>query len=216
MNEGAFVMDKMDIITNMKNSTLFRALEDEVIFHLAENAVSYIFEKGERVVLNDGISLICSGSFGAYSSETNKSRLLNKLSRSDCFGFASLYCAECNSITQIKATAKGEIVFFPRTEIEYAAGADGSFALAIIKILSEKIRFLSSKIDSYLSVSADEKLYKYLKKCDTDECGFIVLSEKMTVVADRLGIGRASLYRAFASLEENEKISKQDNRYKLL
>lgn len=207
-------MEKQEIIKNIHACALFADLDDILLGRLAHNATLLSFVKGERLPQMNGISIISSGKCGVYSLQDDKKRLLNILNTTDCFGFASMYSESDKHSTEIIAKSKAEIIFLPTPIIEETAEKEGRFALKIIRLLSEKIRFLNARIYSYLSTSVQDRVMKYLHECNVDEEGYVIIEEKMTSVSDRLGIGRASLYRVLSSLEKSGSIVRDKNRIK--
>ncbi len=207
-------MEKNEIKENICRCKLFADLGEKPIGRLSDNASVLKIAKDDRVPQMNGISLIASGKCGVYSLQDDKKRLLNILAATDCFGFASMY-TECDRhSTEIIAKSNAEIIFLPTQVIEETVQEDGRFGLKIIKLLSGKIRFLNARIYSYLSPSVQDRVMKYLRECNVDEEGYVIIEEKMTSVADRLGIGRASLYRVLSSLEESGSIVRDKDRIK--
>ena len=78
-----------------------------------------------------------------------------------------------------------------------------------IKLLAKKIGFLNKKISAYTAKTTDNKLYTYLLQLPRND-NKLVLSTDFSAIAKMLGIGRASLYRAFDKLEKDGLIIKKN------
>ncbi len=79
-------------------------------------------------------------------------------------------------------------------------------AIEYIKFLSDKIRFLNSKIDSYTTDGAKERLMKLINSKQRD--GQFTLNVSYSRLAQQLNVGRASLYRAMDELSEEGRIKR--------
>ena len=75
-----------------------------------------------------------------------------------------------------------------------------------VRFLSDRIRFLNSKIATFTADSAKSKLMRYLvsqAELQNNPEGNVVLPVSCQKLAESLNIGRASLYRAFEQLEND-------------
>ena len=75
------------------------------------------------------------------------------------------------------------------------------FAKAYVTLLSEKIIFLNKKISAYSEGDASEKVLRWILTMANGESE-LVLPCSVSKLAQMLGIGRASVYRAFDALQE--------------
>lgn len=209
-------MDNNDITSVIKKCSLFSGLDIGQIALLSSYSERRKYTRGQKVAQDNGISIVISGSLAVFSSENGKNNILNILLSGEPFGFASLYSVEGDALTVIKAREKSEVLFIPTKAIEEIAAADGGFGIKLIRILAEKVRFLNRKIDSFLSQGSEEKLMKYLLSCPRRENGSVIWEGNMSLVADKLGIARASLYRALSILSEHGIIEKNKKEIRIL
>ena len=68
---------------------------------------------------------------------------------------------------------------------------------------------MNLKIDAYTAKTAESKLYSYLLQLPREK-NKIVLKTDFSGIAKMIGIGRASLYRAFNKLENDGLIIKNN------
>lgn len=136
---------------------------------------------------------------------------MNTLHPGDSFGILALFSEQEGFPTRVYAKKPSEVLFFSKSEIESLIAASPALALNIIRFLSGRVDFLNGKISHFCAGSAEKKLAAYLLGEYHREGD--VLPFNHAAVARRLGIGRASLYRALDTLcdagilkNENKKI----------
>jgi CRP-like cAMP-binding protein len=91
------------------------------------------------------------------------------------------------------------------------------FAVNYIKFLSDRVAFLNRRIDSFTAPDAEKSLARFICLNATSESEYQheVGVKNYSEVAQRLNIGRASLYRAFEALEDEGLISKDGKTLKI-
>jgi CRP-like cAMP-binding protein len=133
----------------------------------------------------------------------------------ECIGLASL-CSDELPDTEVTFHGGAVILVIPRYLLEDLIIDDAALSCNIIAALAQKVRFLNAKIAGYTAVRSDEKLYLHLLSLPKDSEGWVEIGESMSSLARRLGIGRASLYRAIDTLIEEETIVRQGQKYRIL
>ena len=124
---------------------------------------------------------------------------LRSMQSGDVFGAAQLFSGDASYVTAVRAKGKTRVLFLPQDAAEALMLADPRAALGYIAFLSEKIRFLNRKIATVTAGSAAEKLAGYILQ-------YAGAGERFTPphsysrMAEALGLGRASLYRAMDEL----------------
>jgi CRP-like cAMP-binding protein len=134
--------------------------------------------------------------------------IINKLSRNDVYGAAALFDVPKHS-TFVEAVTECTVITMDKQFVVHAMQVSSTFALKYVEFLSKKISFLNQKINAFTAKSAENKLYNYLLQIPRTE-NTLSLSADMSTIAKMLGIGRATLYRAFEKLEKNGVITKSD------
>ena len=103
----------------------------------------------------------------------------------------------------------------PKETIEKAFFEYPDFAKAYVILLSEKIHFLNKKLSAFSEGEAAEKLLRWIKNFSNGENEFF-LPCSVSKLAGMLGIGRASVYRAFDTLSERDIIRKDGKKIVIL
>lgn len=127
-----------------------------------------------------------------------ESLLVSRLRAGELFGAAGLFGGGDAYPTTLTALTDCRLVLIPQEEVRRLVREDGAFAEGYVTYLSGRIRFLSSRLDTVSADSGEGKLARYLLSA-ADSDGRVTISA--TQLCQRLGVGRATLYRAFETLE---------------
>jgi len=130
---------------------------------------------------------------------TRDSLVISVLAPGDLFGAAALFNDRPDYATTLTACSPCRVVLFPQELLSRLMDADPRIRDNYIRYLSGRIRFLSSKIRALSADSTEGKLKQYLLTTVHPEQPR--LDCPASELARRLGISRASLYRAFDVLE---------------
>ena len=126
---------------------------------------------------------------------------LNAISEGGSFGALAVLTKEDEFPTRIVARRDTRIAFLDEKTVTELIESDSKIALNVIRFLADKITFLNNKIATFSSDSVVDKLATYLlieyRKCGAE----IDFNCKKT--AESISVGRASLYRAIAILEQD-------------
>ena len=131
----------------------------------------------------------------------------------DVFGAATLFSSLKHN-TKVYAETKTNVIFLEKEAICTLIENSSTVALNYINFLSEKISFLNRKVAAFTASSAEIKLAMYLYG-NMDENSCVVPETSMSSLADQLGFGRASLYRAIDSLSYSGVISYNGKQFKI-
>ena len=124
--------------------------------------------------------------------------LLRTLAAGDAFGAAMLFCAE-SAGTRVRAKGDARAVFLPRSAVEAVFAADPRAAVGYITFLSEKIAFLNARLATFTAENAEARLAGYILRASGSSDAFTP-GMPFSRLAELLGLGRASLYRALDAL----------------
>ncbi len=178
-------------------------------------------EKGETLMSEEsfsrGLALIIRGSAAVSKVGLDGKRsFINKLSAGDIFGMATLFYEKEKFPSEILAEGSLRLAVFPKETIEEAFSASPEFAKAYAVLLSEKIHFLNKKIADFSEGEAPEKLLRHLLSIAPKGQEEFELSCSLSHLAQVLGIGRASVYRAFDALIARGDIAKEGKKIVVL
>lgn len=115
------------------------------------------------------------------------------------FGAAALFHQRARYETTITALSTCTVAFFPEQQVISLLSGDRTLCANYIRYLSERIHFLSRKLESLTAPGPAEKLSRCLLESAGSE-GRLCCSA--TELSRRLDVSRASLYRAFQTLEK--------------
>ncbi len=161
------------------------------------------------------LGLILSGAVKAEKRSDNKRVPMRTIQAGEVFGAASLFGAGDGYVTVLTAKGATSVLFIPQECVRELVSKESTAAVNYICFLSDKIRFLNSRIDFYTALNAQEKLYEYLCKV-MDDSGYASLTVNRAQLAKQLDMGRASLYRAFDALISDGRICPCEKGYKIL
>lgn len=169
------------------------------------------FEAGELIYSPDtdkkSIGLIISGS-AAVTSVAGKEKVILKTHRAgNMFGVANLYADQPHP-SIISAAEKTEVLFIDGAAFCAFIENDQNAMRAYLAFLSKKIIYLNKEISTFTAGSAEKKLAFFL--CENQQDGRFEPSFSMSRLAEMLGVGRASLYRALDALEADGLIKRVD------
>lgn len=207
---------RKSILESLKNCPLFDGIS---LRELDEMTASYgkeeVIEKNEVIVSENnytrGLFIIIKGSASVTKHNGNSQILMSILKKGDIFGMATLFYEAESYLTEITALEKVTMIFFSKENVKKIFSLYPAVAENYITILSEKIHFLNKKISTYTKSETICKVASFILQHMNEDMTFSVLPYSITRVADALNVGRASVYRAFETLE-NDGIIKRDGK----
>lgn len=201
----------------MVDFLLHTALFAGCLFEAAEYALHSpgakraVYQKGDRVFYEQGgaLGVLLSGKVCVGGRRDRHKLVLNEMYPGVVFGFSSLFEGEKHFETDICACRKSEVLWLEEALIEELLGLERRVGRNIIALQAEKIRFLNEKVLSFSSSDNEKKLLLYLEALPASEEGRREVPLGMSALSARLSMGRASLYRAFDRLEEENMIRRE-------
>lgn len=213
--EWAF-LENNKIISILQKSALFSHAEFSHLesFVLRDDCQTIHLREAETLKNSTrALCVLLKGSAEVHSTDTEKTVILRLLKAGDVFGAAALFCQDPQPISTIVAVEPSEILLFTESAVRELIEQDRTVMNAYLKFLSDRVCFLNRKIACFTAGTALRRLALWLAAEEHDE---IILPASLSVFSDMLDIGRASLYRAFDSLEENGLIKKEGRRIRIL
>lgn len=123
---------------------------------------------------------------------------VSELEAGALFGAAALYSDAPEYATTITVRRTARCLLLEQDLVDRLLAEVPTVRENYLRYLTGRIRFLSGRLQSLAQAGAEGKLVQYLLA----NGGSGVLTCSATELASRLGISRASLYRAFATLED--------------
>ena len=146
--------------------------------------------------------------------QVNKGPLImSVLGPGELFGAAALFNDRPDYTTTLTARSPCALVLLPQELVEELMGRFPEVCRSYVAYLSERIRFLSGKIDALTAGSAERKVAQYLLSRLDGE--WAELDCSATGLAQRLGVSRASLYRALDALEARGAVRRAGKRFRI-
>ena len=194
---------------------IFKEMSEESIkeaLRLSEYTLGR-YKTNEKIFDSDNfkhsIAFILNGKVSVYKSNAKRKTLLSQLKTGNSFGAASLFGDTEKFPTSIYANSDCNIMFITQEKMSLLIRKFPQISINYICFLSDRIRFLNDKINSFAATSAEEKTAKFL--LDNSQEDKIKTQLNMTQISSLLGIGRASLYRILSCCESLGAIERKDS-----
>lgn len=133
---------------------------------------------------------------------------MNDLLSGDVFGVAALFGTDEDYPSTVIAESDCRILYIPQETVISWMKAVPTVAQNYVAFLSDRIRFLNRRLATLTAGQADGKLWKYLL-AHRDADGVVSVKEGMSELAERLDMGRSSLYRSLDALAQLGKIRRE-------
>ncbi len=189
-------------------------MESFLFRQLPEAALDFCLERGERENAGRGETLYTPGRFrrclglvlAGKVRVTRGELFVGVLGPGELFGAAALFTDREEYPSTLTALSECQVLFFPQQTVEELMERWPRAGANYVGYLSGRIQFLSDRLNSLAAGGAEDKVEQFLLRC-ADERGEVKLSA--TAMARALGIGRASVYRAFEALEARGRIVRE-------
>ena len=195
-------------MTVLKRCPLLHKSSDPLIRHILQSQGANLcrFAAGDIIyspqTFRRCLGIVLSGQLQV----TKESLTVSELSPGALFGAAALYSDAPEYATTITAKRASRCLMLDQDLVDRLLAEEPLIRENYLRYLTSRIRFLSSRLQSVAQAGAEGKLARYLL-ANHDENNSLTCSA--TDLAQRLGISRATLYRAFAILEEGELIRRK-------
>ena len=181
---------------------LFRGTEKGLLRQLAEEAERTEFSSGQVVYsprhFRRSLGVVLSGQLQV----TKGTLAVSALEPGDLFGAAALYSGEREFASTITAKGASRCLMLDQQLMDRLLAEHSQIRENYLHYLTGRIRFLSGRLQTLAQPGVEGKLVRYLLANGGSSC-------PATELCQRLGVSRASLYRAFASLEDSGLITRK-------
>lgn len=211
--------EKQRRLALLKGTAIFSHMSERTA-EVLTSLESVSFLAGETMIDGDdfssfrGLGILLSGKGSIYGKDSGNRVLMNRISRGDIFGAATVFFSEKEAVSTVTADTKCRVLFIERSLLENIMENDFAVASAYIAFLSERIYFLNRKIIAFTARNADAAFARYLLQ-NADENGRLSLVN-MSRIASTLDLGRTTLYRAAETLETEGAIQRDGKQILIL
>ena len=201
-------MEKADILAALCQAPLFAALtrpQAEGLLTAGGRVMALTAGARADIAPDTVLGVLLTGRAQILSADSERTVILRTLLPPDVFGAAALFCRTPAPLSRVEALADSEILLIPRGEIRALMAENPRFLDAYLAFLAGRVQFLNRKIRCFTAGTAERKLALWLAGEEHDT---VYLPTSLSALSDMLGIGRASLYRAFDKLTADGVIAK--------
>ncbi len=190
----------------LQKTFLFKELNNETLDEILSNHPPEVkdFKRGELVYSSTSntalVGFVLSGELEVRLERTTGKTILNSLLPSDSFGVLSVYSTE-EFPTKIFASRSSRVLFFSSDKIRHFVNNYSQISSNLIVFLAERISFLNKKVITFSGNSVEDRLAAYLL-CESQKHLSVFFPFNCQKTADEINAGRASVYRAIASLTD--------------
>lgn len=194
---------KEEALRILSRTELFREVPEDRLRRAAEDpdCLGECFAKGEVIYSPERFRRCLGVVLSGRARVTKGALVMSDLERGSLFGAAALFHGRDRYETTITALAPCLVAFFSEALVAGLLDDCPPFRRSYIAYLSERIHFLSRKVEGLIAPSVTGKLARWLL-----ETGHTEVSCPATELSRRLDVSRAALYRSFDELEEAEAI----------
>lgn len=208
---------KKSILTALGVCPLFKGINENDLAFIAEEYMSLSVSERNDVIFSENkytrsLVILIKGRASVTKHSGNSNILLSILSKGDIFGMATLFFEKDSYLTEITALEKVTMAVFSKENVKKLFAQYPEVSENYITLLSEKIHFLNRKISTYTKSETVQKVASFILQYANADKTRSELPYSITNVADALNVGRASVYRAFESLENDGVITRNGKR----
>ena len=182
---------------------LFRGVSEELLQALAELEGASLIRFDPGVVYSPrhfrrSLGVVLSGQLQV----TKGALAVSVLGPGDLFGAAALYSDEPEFASTVTAKGPSRCLMLDQPLVDRLLAEHSQIRENYLRYLTGRIRFLSGRLQALAQPGVEGKLARYLLANGGSSC-------PATELCQRLGVSRASLYRAFAALEDSGLITRK-------
>ncbi len=199
-----------ELLSILRKHPLFATLtSDDVVRYFSDGSAEIISFGAHEIAYSSSAERVRIGILlsGKARVETDAQALVKSLRIGELFGIANLYAEDEPFPTAIVTTSPAKILFLDGEAVKKLIENEPEILKNYLAFQSRKIVYLNRKITTLTAGSAEKKLAVFLLDYEQD-CIFTPPCP-MSRLAELLGMGRASLYRAIDALCDEGLIEKQ-------
>ena len=202
--EDRIILDGFFLLQGLPSALVVQTLADSRCHGAIYTRGQVIYDPAR---FDEALGLVLSGKVEAIQRTNNRAFPLRFMGSGGVFGAAALFARESSYPAQLTALVKTRILFFEEALLRELMAESTQAMENYIAFLAGRIHFLNHRIQSLTAGNAEALLINFLAG-QVSSNKTITLDTSISALASRLGISRASLYRAFDTLERRGLIAK--------
>ncbi|WP_251318332.1 Crp/Fnr family transcriptional regulator [Flintibacter muris] len=176
---------------------LFQGVEEDFLCRLAKMAGREEFLPGQTVYSPQSFQRRLGVVLSGQLQVTKGALAVSVLGPGDLFGAAALYSDEPEFAATIAARCFSRCLMLDQPLVDRLLAEHSQIRENYLRYLTGRVRFLSGRLQTLAQPGVEGKLARYLLS------GGGTVTCPATQLCQRLGVSRASLYRAFSALEDS-------------
>ncbi len=198
-----------EYLDKLKSAKLFQNVDENVITNVLKSGDIMSYKKGENICdyLKDkkAVGIVLKGKIEIKNKSDNNGIVLNVKKENETFGTWNVFNGDKKMGFETKAATNTSVFFIEEAGLKDLFIESPSAMNNYLEICTGSIHFLAKKIEGFTAGSAEEKLAVYIKENmdDTLDTPVVIVDGSISKLASTLDLGRASLYRALDTLENN-------------
>ena len=188
-------------------SFLFRGLDIKTITHIIKEIPPQqkTYKRNDLIYPSpndkEAVGFVIQGKCEIRKPRSDSGKtVINILSPGDSFGILSVFSDE-EFPTEIYASVNCSILFFSKEQIISFVNNYSQISTNLITFLANRISFLNKKIATFSGNRVEDRLAAFLIN-ESERRSSLEFPFNCNKTAEEINAGRASVYRALASLEE--------------
>lgn len=202
------------------NTPLFFGLESDTIAALLaiDGVTVKHYASGESIYSSHSFSrclgFVVSGAARVVKNKSEGAMPMSVLHAGELFGAAALFNGDARYVADICAQGSTWAVLISEEALSAMMRMEFAVAKNYIEYLTQRIRFLSARLDGFVPPTVEERLLDYIRLNSHD--GVFRPERGMTGVANALRVSRATLYRACEALQLEGRLIKVGKTLRLM
>lgn len=213
-------MTIFEIFPELLCHPIFHGANEQTVLSMLNDSAFQVarLSAGSAVFASNGqeeqVGILLSGRAQAFTGQNREQTLLKTIRPYELFGIANLYAENEPFPSRILAISDCQILWIDRDALKGLIETDAAVRRNYLAFQSKKILYLNRKIATLTAGSAEKRLAVCL--LDFEDDGHFTPNCSMSELAELLGIGRASLYRAIDNLVAYGWIERQEKHIRIL
>ncbi len=178
-------------------------------------AQPFSYDKGETIydsaLARPALALVLEGRVRVLHGRV----VMNTLCAGDVFGVAALFGQAEPYASRVVADTACRVAFIPQETVSAWMAAEPRIAENYVRFLSDRIRFLNRRLATLTARQTDGKLWRFLLAYKGED-DIVHLPGGMTELAERLNMGRSSLYRSLDALTAAGRIERHGKNIRII